>query len=77
MPAAVKEGLYRQETSVKKTKQDIFVSFKLPVGWPFLKDIEYACARINERQIIMPDERRLWLKALSAGRHNEIDAGLS
>lgn len=48
-------------SQIKRGKNSNTVSFKPPPGYPHLKALEYACRRINEREIILPNGKRLWL----------------
>lgn len=47
----IKERFYNLSVSIKQQNNTSFVTFKLPPGYQFLKDLEYACRRLNEREI--------------------------
>lgn len=57
---AIKEYFYSLKARIKKHKDYISVSFQPPPGYPFLKDLEYACRRINESEAILFDGLRFW-----------------
>ena len=58
--ATTKEQFYRLKASLKKHERYTQVTFQPPAGFAFLKDLEYACHRLNEKEIIFSDGRRLW-----------------
>lgn len=55
------ERFYSLSAHFNKQKDCILVSFKPAQGYPFLKDLQYACRRINEREVFFSDGKRLWL----------------
>ncbi len=55
-----KEDFYRVKARIKKEKSRILVHFHPSSGYPFLKDLEYACRRINEREVMLLGGLRLW-----------------
>lgn len=57
--STVKERFYHLKAQLKQEKNYSFLTFQPPQGFPFLKDLEYACRRINEREIILADGKRL------------------
>ena len=57
----MKERFYNLPAVVKRQKDYMVVIFKAPGNYPFLKDLEYACRRINEREVAFGAEQRLWL----------------
>jgi len=59
--STIKECFYSLKARLKKEKDYILLTFQPPPEYPFLKDLEYACRRVNEREIILGDGLRLWL----------------
>ncbi|MFA5157445.1 MAG: helix-turn-helix domain-containing protein [Candidatus Omnitrophota bacterium] len=57
----IKERFYLFECGLTKTKDNLFINFKLSHEADSIKDITYICNQVNEKIIIMPDSRRLWL----------------
>lgn len=57
---ATKKRFYDLEADLIPEQSYVLVKFKLPPEYPHLKDLTYACHRMNERQIISPDKKRLW-----------------
>ncbi|MDD5560992.1 MAG: hypothetical protein PHT50_02535 [Candidatus Omnitrophica bacterium] len=55
-----KQHFYSLNTILKRGDGCSIVKFYPPAGYPFLKELEYACHRINEREIIFADSSRLW-----------------
>jgi hypothetical protein len=55
-----KERFYGLKARIKTKKEYHLVSFILPRGYLFQKDLAYACQRFNEREIILPDKKQLW-----------------
>lgn len=53
------EQFYSQKARLKKRKNHLFASFQPPHEYLFSKDLDYACRRINEREVII-DGKRLW-----------------
>ena len=58
--STIKQRFYSLKGLLKNQKDSVLVTFKPPVVYPFLKDLEYACRRINEREISFGDGKRLW-----------------
>lgn len=56
----IKERFYNLKTSLEKEKEYLLAIFQPPSGYPYLKDLGYALHRINEREIVFPDDKRLW-----------------
>jgi len=56
----INERFYSLKAKLKQEKTYILVSFQPLSGYAFLKDLEYACRRINEREIVPSDGKRLW-----------------
>jgi hypothetical protein len=57
---AAKEHFYGLSAIMKKEGSRTIVKFNPPEGYLFLKELEYACHRINEREIFFEDNSRLW-----------------
>ena len=55
-----KEQFYGLNAILKKGNGRTVVKFKPPQEYLFLKELEYACHRINEREIVLADHSRLW-----------------
>jgi len=51
---------YGLKTATRRESGYTIIDFKPPQGYGFLKDLEYALARLNEREIILNDGSRLW-----------------
>lgn len=45
----------------RRQKDTVKVTFEIPSSYPYIKDLEYACSRVNEREIRFPDGKKLWL----------------
>lgn len=58
--AATKERFYSLPTRLKKQKDSILITFQPPADYPFLKDLQYALRRANEREISFGEGKRLW-----------------
>jgi len=58
--STIKEQFYGLPTILKKEEGRTVVIFQPPKSFPFLKELEYACRRLNEREIIFKDAHRLW-----------------
>jgi hypothetical protein len=58
--AVLKEEFLCLKTSVKEEKDILKISFLPQEGFRFLKELEYACRRLNEREIVSADKKRLW-----------------
>lgn len=52
---------YNLKVGVKKDKNSVIATFQIPPAHPHLKALEYACQRINEREIILKNGKRLWV----------------
>jgi hypothetical protein len=55
-----KERFYSLGGRIKRKKQGLFITFRPPSGYLFLKDLEYACRRLNERGIAFAGGERIW-----------------
>ena len=58
--STVKEHFYDQKVFLEKQKEYIRATFKPAPDYPYLKDLAYACRRLNEREIRFSDGLRLW-----------------
>lgn len=58
--AGLKEEFLRLKTAVNEEKGILKISFLPQDGFRFLRELEYACRRLNEREIVLADKRRLW-----------------
>ena len=58
--ATTKTRFYNLRARIQKKKGLDAVSFILPVGYPYARDLEYALARMNEREMLRPDGKRTW-----------------
>ncbi len=58
--AFTKEHFYKLTTDISQEKDGLRITFKPPQGFPLLKDLEYACRRLNEREILTSQKLRLW-----------------
>ncbi|MFH1397217.1 MAG: hypothetical protein ABIH27_01530 [Candidatus Omnitrophota bacterium] len=59
------EQIYNLKTKIKIEEEYLNLSFQLLPEYPLLKDLAYACRRINERNIII-ENRRLGLNIYTA-----------
>lgn len=59
--ATLNARFYRLKARLKEENDHILVVFQPPAGYPYLKDLAYACRRVNEREILTPQGKRLWL----------------
>lgn len=58
--SVMKERFYGLSGRIKKQKDYFLITLTPPSGYPFLKDLEYACHRVNEREIVFSEGKRLW-----------------
>ena len=56
----IKEQFYGLSAVVKRGSGRTTVKFNPPQGYLFQKELEYACHRINEQEILLADSSRLW-----------------
>ncbi|MDD5691702.1 MAG: hypothetical protein PHP10_00835 [Candidatus Omnitrophica bacterium] len=56
----IKEQFYGLNAVVKRGNGRTMVKFSPPQGYLFQKELEYACRRINEQEIMFADNTRLW-----------------
>lgn len=57
----MKEEVYSLKGKLSRQEDYSLVTLNPPAGYVLLKDLEYACRRINERVILLPDSSRIWL----------------
>lgn len=55
--ALTQKEFYALDCRLKKEKDFIRATFIPPVGYAFLKDLEYACRRINEKEVLFGTRR--------------------
>jgi hypothetical protein len=58
--STLKEQFYDLKVLLKREKNQVSATFQPPPGYQFLKELEYACHRLNEREIAFRDGRRVW-----------------
>jgi len=58
--STLKERFFKLKARIKRQKDYQVVKFILPREYPFSKDLAYACQRLNEQEILLPEGRRLW-----------------
>ncbi len=56
----LKEGFYDLKVVFQPQKEHALATFQPPSGFRSLNALEYACRRLNEREIILTDGKRLW-----------------
>ena len=56
----MQERFYSLKTFVNFERDSLFVNFLPPLNYPFLKDLQYLCLRLNEREIISAEGKRYW-----------------
>jgi hypothetical protein len=56
----LQERFYRQSATLKAQKDYWCVSFSLPPAYPFIKELAYACRRLNEKRIQLKENKRIW-----------------
>ena len=60
--STTKERFYGLSAEIDPQKDLCLATFRPPTGYSFLKDLEYACRRINEREINFYAGLRLWCR---------------
>jgi hypothetical protein len=59
--SALRERFYALKAISKEENDHILITFQPPEGYLFLKELDYACRRLNEREIIsLAKNKRLW-----------------
>ena len=61
--AKLREHFYQLPAQITRGENRVTVVFQPPAGYPVLKDLQYVCRRINEREVVWEEGRRLWLQA--------------
>jgi len=57
----MKDNFYNLGASLTRQESRVLIKFPLPpAGFAFSKDLAYACRRLNQREIISSDGKRLW-----------------
>jgi hypothetical protein len=64
--STMKERFYNLKGILKKEKDYISATFLPPANYPYLAQLQYALCRLNEREIVFRDSKRLWLDIKSA-----------
>ena len=59
--STLNERFYRLSGKVTRHKNALLVTFSPPDNYSFYQALDYACRRVNEKQIILPEGRKLWL----------------
>lgn len=60
--STTKERFFSLKTRIRQEKDCLAATFLTPPGYPFRNDLAYAVSRVNERSIILPAGKRLWLR---------------
>lgn len=60
--SSMNERFYSLKAILKRQKDYYLVTFRPPPGYSSLKELEYACQRINEKALTFSNGRRLWLR---------------
>lgn len=59
--STMEERFYSLSGKLKKEKEFISLTLKVPMDYKFLKDLEYICRRINEMEMTTLDGVRIWV----------------
>ncbi|MFH0827141.1 MAG: hypothetical protein V1923_04585 [Candidatus Omnitrophota bacterium] len=59
--AFINEHFYSLKATIEWSKEYCLVAFQPPSGYPYLKELDYACRRVNEKEVKDPEGRRIWL----------------
>ncbi|MFA6217547.1 MAG: hypothetical protein WDL87_07885 [Candidatus Omnitrophota bacterium] len=62
--STMNELFYQLPCQLKITKNKLLLTFIVPAEYPFLKDLSYACCRVNERGIVLKNAYRLFMEVL-------------
>ncbi|KPK97548.1 MAG: hypothetical protein AMJ95_08455 [Omnitrophica WOR_2 bacterium SM23_72] len=57
----INEHFYSIKATITSSKEYCLAAFQPPSGYPYLKDLIYACRRVNEKEVKDFDGRRIWL----------------
>lgn len=60
----IKNRFYNLKGIFKEKRGNAHVNFKPPSGYLFLKDLKYACRRVNELGVMIADKKRLWCSVI-------------
>lgn len=55
-----KERFYNLKALTQEKEGYVQLQFQPPAKYPFLKDLQYACRRLNEREIMFRNGKRMW-----------------
>jgi hypothetical protein len=58
--STMKEQFYDLKGILRRTRNLQSLTFRPPVEPSFLKDLEYACRRINETEAGLSDNKKVW-----------------
>ena len=58
--STTKQRFYDLSAKIRVKKDYQLVSFILPKDYSFQKELAYACQRLNEKDTLLPDEKRIW-----------------
>ncbi|MFA5118823.1 MAG: hypothetical protein WC695_08250 [Candidatus Omnitrophota bacterium] len=70
--STMKKLFYGLPCRLKKAKNKLSVTFILPADSPSLKDLTYACRRVNERKILLKGAFRLFMEVMPRPIDNSI-----
>jgi hypothetical protein len=59
--ASIRERFYNLSGRIERQQDRVYLTLQPPVGYAFLKELAYACRRVNEREVMFSEGRRLWL----------------
>ncbi len=60
--STMKKLFYELPCRLKKAKDRLLLTFVVPPGYAYLKDLAYACRRVNEKKIILQGACRLLME---------------
>lgn len=64
--SVIKERFYDLRATIKQQKDVIQLTFLPENSYKYLNDLEYACFRVNERNVIFHNGKRLWCSVRKA-----------
>lgn len=59
--AFINEHFYSLKATIDWSKDYCLVAFQPPSGYPYVKELDYACRRVNEKEVKDSEGRRIWL----------------
>jgi hypothetical protein len=62
--STVKTQFYDLKVLLKREKGYALAVFTPPQGYAHLNELEYACRRLNEREVVFRDGRRVWFSVI-------------